>query len=124
MHFVTSGYGTSRSVVQQGAEAAAVAVDFTSTTCYQPAPGNPGFSYNLLYNESVPAALPAFLALMDSCRLYGAPAAISVTSKPFPNPHPEVFLNPMTSIIAVSLPLTHTCVLNLWNEELSAKSGS
>lgn len=81
-------------------EAAAAAVDFSSATCGQPTEGNPGFRYTLLYNESIPAALPAFLALMDSCRLYGEPDAISVTSKPFPDPHPRVVLNPMTSIIA------------------------
>jgi hypothetical protein len=87
----------------QGGEAAAAAVDFLSATCHNPVEGNPGFSYTLLYNESVPAALPVFLALMDSCRLYGEPDVISVTSKPFPDPHPTVLLNPMTSIIAVSL---------------------
>ena len=90
-------------VVGQDGEAAAAAVDFSSGNCHYPSKGNPGFRYTLLYNESVPAALPVFLALMDSCRLYGEPDVISVTSKPFPDPHPTVLLNPMTSIIAVRL---------------------
>ena len=46
----------------------------------------------------------AFLALMDSCRLYGEPDAIVVSAEAFPDPHPTVVLNPMTSIIAVSCP--------------------
>jgi hypothetical protein len=39
---------------------------------------------------------------MDSCRLYGEPDAIVVSAEAFPDPHPTVVLNPMTSIIAVS----------------------
>eukprot|EP01046_Picozoa_sp_COSAG06_P036119 COSAG06_NODE_3952_length_4727_cov_2.586646_4_plen_89_part_00 len=41
---------------------------------------------------------------MDSCRLYGEPDAIVVSAEAFPDPHPTVVLNPMTSIIAVSCP--------------------
>jgi hypothetical protein len=85
----------------RGPEPADAAIDFISSECRPSVKGPAGFAYILLYNETSPAALPAFLALMDSCRLFGEPGAITVASKSFPDPHPTVILNPMTSIIAV-----------------------
>ena len=85
----------------RGLEPADAAIDFISSTCRPAAKGVAGFSYILLYNESSPAALPSFLALVDSCRLYGEPGAISVASKAFPDPNPTIILNPLTSIISV-----------------------
>eukprot|EP01046_Picozoa_sp_COSAG06_P036120 COSAG06_NODE_3952_length_4727_cov_2.586646_5_plen_116_part_00 len=51
--------------VPVGAEPADAAIDFGSTTCRRASPGDPGFSYTLLYNETAPAALPVKHAISD-----------------------------------------------------------
>ena len=52
----------------------------------------------LLYNASVPWAIPAFMALVDSCVLHNSSTAIAVSSQAFADAHPTILLNPMTSI--------------------------
>eukprot|EP01052_Picozoa_sp_SAG31_P004874 SAG31_NODE_207_length_20316_cov_20.465400_4_plen_1865_part_00 len=52
----------------------------------------------LLYNASIPWALPAFVALLDSCMLVNTTDAITLTAQSFDNIHPTILLNPSTSI--------------------------